>query len=198
MWAQRRNALLFTLTYCPLLPTGFLPSTRSSERGAMKFEVRETVKNPDPEVVLRALEMCSRDVSSDVVRDGDGITVRGLGPSPRSKNKHDIAMFHVNVENGEAVIVGEVNFQASALLGDASQEDVVRSKLDDLFEQMRAQIDLDTLRIATYAVARKSAAGAAVVDRSEESNVAPPRRSKRPEEKRASFVDPETLMEAMT
>lgn len=164
----------------------------------MKFEVRETVKNPDPEVALRALEMCSREVSSDVVRHGDQITVRGLGPSPRSKNKHDVTVFHVNAENGETVIQGEVNFQASALLGDASQEDVVRSKLSDLFEQMRAQINLDALRVATYAAARKSAAGTAVVDRSEEPNVDPLRASKRSEEKMASSVAPETLMEAMT
>jgi hypothetical protein len=164
----------------------------------MKFEIRETVKNPGPEVVLRALETCSREISDDVTRFGDRITVRGLGPSPRSKNRHDNTVFRVNAENGETVILGEVNFQASALLGDTSQEDVVRSKLDDLFEQMRAQIDLDTLRVATYAAARKSAAGTAVVDRSEESDVDTLRASKRSEEKMASSVAPETLIEAMT
>jgi hypothetical protein len=124
--------------------------------------------------------------------------VRGLGPSPRSKNKNDNTVFHVNAENGETVIVGEVNFQASALLGDASQEDVVRSKLHDLFEQMRAQIDLDALRVATYAAARKSAAGTAVVDRSDEPDVDALRASKRSEEKMTSSVAPETLIEAMT
>jgi hypothetical protein len=163
----------------------------------MKFELRETVKSSDPEVVLRALEMCSREISDDVTRFGDRITVRGLGPSPRSKNKHDNTVFRVNAKNGETVILGEVNFQASALLGDTSQEDVVRSKLDDLFEQMRAQIDLDTLRVTTYAAARKSAAGTAVVDRSDEPDVDPLRTSRPSEEKMASPVAPETLMEAM-
>jgi hypothetical protein len=164
----------------------------------MKFEIRETIKNPDPEVVLRALEMCSREISDDVTRFGDQITVRGLGPSPRSKNKNDNTAFRVSAENGETVILGEVNFQASALLGDTSQEDVVRSKLDDLFEQMKAQIDLDSLRVATYAAARKSAAGTAVVDRSEEPAVDPLRGSRRSEEKMASSVAPETLIEAMS
>jgi ketosteroid isomerase-like protein len=163
----------------------------------MRFEVRETVQNSDPEVVLRALEMCSQEVSSDVVRHGDEITLRGVGPSPRSKNKNDITVFHVRVENGETVIQGEVNFQASALLGDSSQEEVVRSKLVDLFEQMRAQIQLDTLRVATYAAARKSAAGTAVVDRSEKSDVERLRTLEPPEEK-ISPVVPETLIEAMT
>lgn len=164
----------------------------------MKFEIRETVKNPDPEVVLRALEMCSREISDDVTRFDDRITVRGLGPSPRSKNKNDNTVFRVNAENGETVIVGEVNFQASALLGDTSQEDVVRSKIDDLFEQMKAQIELDTLRVATYAAARKSAAGTAVVDRSEEPDVGSPRVSKRLEEKMASSEAPKTMVEAVT
>jgi len=164
----------------------------------MKFEIRETVKNPDPEVVLRALEMCSREISDDVTRFDDRITVRGLGPSPRSKNKNDNTVFRVNAENGETVIVGEVNFQASALLGDTSQEDVVRSKLNDLFEQMKAQIDLDALRVATYAAARKSAAGTAVVDRSEEPDLDSPRVSKRLEEKMASSEAPETMVEAAT
>lgn len=170
----------------------------------MKFEIRETVKNPDPEVVLRALEMCSREISDDVTRFDDRIAVRGLGPSPRSKNKNDNTVFRVNAENGETVIVGEVNFQASALLGDTSQEDVVRSKLNDLFEQMKAQIDLDALRVVTYAAARKSAAGTAVVDRSEEPDLDSPRVSKRSEETRrseekmTSSVAPETVIETMT
>jgi hypothetical protein len=164
----------------------------------MKFEIRETVKNPDPEVVLRALEMCSREISDDVTRYDDRITVRGLGPSPRSKNKNDNTVFHANLENGETVILGEVTFQASALLGDTSQEDVVRSKLDELFEQIRAQIDLDALRVTTYAAARKSAAGTAVVDRSDEPDVDPLRASRRSEEKMTSSVAPETVVETMT
>jgi hypothetical protein len=166
----------------------------------MRFEIHETVQTPDPEVVLRALEMCSREVSSDVVRFGDRITVRGLGPSPRSKNKHDTTVFCVNAENNETVIQGEVNFQASALLGEASQQDVVRSKLDDLFEQMKAQIHLDSLRVAAYAAARRSASSTAtaVVDRSEETSAIEVRELEQPREKLASSVAPETLMEAMT
>jgi hypothetical protein len=166
----------------------------------MRFEIHETVQTPDPEVVLRALEMCSREVSSDVVRFGDRITVRGLGPSPRSKNKHDTTVFCVNAENNETVIQGEVNFQASALLGETSQQDVVRSKLDDLFEQMKAQIQLDSLRVAAYAAARRSASSTAtaVVDRSKETNATELRELEQPREKMASSMAPETLMEAMT
>jgi ketosteroid isomerase-like protein len=163
----------------------------------MRFEIRETVQNPDPEVVLRALEMCSQEISSDVVRHGDEITLRGMGPSPRSKNKNDTTVFRVRVENGDTVIQGEVNFQASALLGDSSQEDVMRSKLVDLFEQMRAQIQLDTLRVATYAAARKSAAATAVVDRSGAPEIDRLRTLETSEEKTSS-VAPDTLIEAMT
>jgi ketosteroid isomerase-like protein len=160
----------------------------------MRFEIRETVQTPDPEIVLRALEMCSREVSSDVVRYGDRITLRGLGPSPRSKNKHDTTVFHVNTENNETVIQGEVNFQASALLGETSQQDVVRSKLDDLFEEMKAQIHLDSLRVAAYAAARKAAStSTAVADRPEEVSAIKHSEFELPEEKTSSAVTPETL-----
>jgi ketosteroid isomerase-like protein len=117
----------------------------------MRFEVLETVHSTDSELVLRALEVCSREVSSDVVRDGDRIMLRGFGPSPRAKNVHDTTVFCVNAEDDKTVIQGEVNFQASALLGDQPQDEVVRSKIDDLFELMKAQITLDTLRAKTYA-----------------------------------------------
>ena len=168
----------------------------------MRFEIRETIQTRDPEVVLRALEMCSREVSSEVVRFGDRITLRGLGPSPRSRNKHDTTVFCVNTENNETVIQGEVNFQASALLGETSQQDVVRSKLDDLFEEMKAQIHLDSLRVAAYAAARKAtSASTAVADRPEEVSAIEHRKFELPEEEVSSAVTsetvtPETLMEA--
>ena len=172
----------------------------------MRFEIRETVQTPDPEMVLRALEMCSREISSEVVRSGDRITLRGVGPSPRSKNKHDTTVFCVNAENNETVIQGEVSFQASALLGDTSQQQVVRSKLDDLFEEMKAQIHLDSTRIAAYAAARRSAASSTtVIDRPEDSSAVEPLKLNPSEDKlwlseenAASDVAPETLMEAAT
>jgi ketosteroid isomerase-like protein len=118
----------------------------------MRFEISETVYTPDLEMVLRALEMCSRDVSSDVVRYGDKITVHGLGPSPRTKNIHDTTIFRVNAEDDLTVIHGDVNFQASALLGDQPQQEVVRSKLEDLFSQMKARINLNAGRVSAHAM----------------------------------------------
>src|SRR5580698_1855149 len=112
----------------------------------MRFEICETVQTTDQEMVLRALEICSREVSSEVVRYGDRITVHGLGPSPRAKNVHDTTVFCVNAEDDKTIINGEVSFQASALLGDQPQGEVVRSKIDELFNQMKAQIDLDANR----------------------------------------------------
>src|SRR5580698_11539928 len=114
----------------------------------MRFEICETVQTTDQEMVLRALELCSREVSSEVVRYGDRIMVHGLGPSPRAKNVHDTTVFCVNAEEDKTIINGEVNFQASALLGDQPQGDVVRSKLEELFIQLKAQIDLDSRRAA--------------------------------------------------
>ncbi|WP_353071124.1 hypothetical protein [Tunturiibacter gelidiferens] len=171
----------------------------------MRFEIHETVQTPDPEMVLRALEMCSREISSEVVRSGDRLTLRGVGPSPRSKNKHDTTVFHVNAQNNETVIQGEVNFQASALLGDTSQQEVVRSKLDDLFEQMKAQIHLDSMRVAAYTAARRSASSSTtVLDRPDQSAVKlrdldPSEEKLLPsEEKIPPVAVPKTVIEAIT
>jgi ketosteroid isomerase-like protein len=109
----------------------------------MRFEILETVQTPDQEMVLRALEICSREISGKVVRFGDRITLQGLGPSPRAQNLRDTTVFCVNAENDKTIISGEVSFQASALLGDQPQGEVVRSKLEELFNQMKAQISLD-------------------------------------------------------
>ncbi|WP_433972112.1 hypothetical protein [Tunturiibacter lichenicola] len=111
----------------------------------MRFEILETVPTPDREMVLRALEMCSREVSSKVVRYGDRITLQGLGPSPRAKNVRDTTVFRVDADDDKTIISGEVSFQASALLGDQPQGDVVRSKIEELFNQMKAQIGIDEL-----------------------------------------------------
>src|ERR1700720_4225687 len=177
----------------------------------MRFEIHETIQTPDPEAVLRALEMCSLEISSEVVRSGDRITLRGVGPSPRSKNIHDTTVIFVNAENNETVIQGEVNFQASALLGEASQQEVVRSKLDELFGQMKAQIQLDSMRVAAYTAARRSASssttGAAssttVIDRPEDPSAIELRELEAAEEKlwpseEKTASAPETVIEAVT
>lgn len=117
----------------------------------MRLEISETVHAPNPEMVLHALEICSREFSSEVIRFGDRITLHGLGPSPRAKNVRDTTVFCVNVDDHNTVISGEVKFQASALLGMAPQRDVVLSKLGNLFEQMKAQIELDISRTSTAA-----------------------------------------------
>lgn len=114
----------------------------------MRVEISEVVDTPNRETVLRALETCSREVSSKVERYGDRIILQGLGPSPRAKNVRDTTIFFVNAEKDRTIISGEANFQASALLGDQPQADVVRSKLEELFHQMKAQIDLDSRRAA--------------------------------------------------
>ena len=112
----------------------------------MRFQTTETVQTPDSEIVLRVLETTLPEISSDVVREGPQITLRGLGPSPRSRNPRDITILHVSSDHATTVIHVDVNFQASALLGTVSQDSVVRSKLDYVFDQVRTQLSLETKR----------------------------------------------------
>jgi hypothetical protein len=112
----------------------------------VRFQTTETVQTPDSEIVLRVLETTLPEISSDVVREGPQITLRGLGPSPRSRNPRDITILHVSSDHATTVIHVDVNFQASALLGTVSQDSVVRSKLDYVFDQVRTQLSLETRR----------------------------------------------------
>jgi hypothetical protein len=109
----------------------------------LRFQTSETIAIRDAEMVLSALESCLREMSSQVERLGDRITLHGLGPSPRVKNYRDTTVLCVNAEEDRTVIVADVSFQASSLLGDVRQDEVVRSKLDEIFDQMREQLRTD-------------------------------------------------------
>ena len=110
----------------------------------MRFQTNEAVAVQDREVVLRALENCLRGVSNEVVRYGDKITLHGLGPSPKAMNYQDTTVLSVSAENDKTIINADVSFQASSILGDVQQDEVVRSKLDKVFDEMRLQIFLES------------------------------------------------------
>jgi hypothetical protein len=111
---------------------------------AVRFQTNEAVAVQDREVVLRALETCLRGVSNEVVRYGDKITLHGLGPSPKAVNYQDTTVLSVSAENDKTIINADVSFQASSILGDVQQDEVVRSKLDKVFDEMRLQIFLES------------------------------------------------------
>ncbi len=112
----------------------------------MRFQTTETVQTPDSEIVLRVLETTLPEISSDVVREGHQITLRGLGPSPRTRNLRDVTILQVRSDQATTVISADVSFQASALLGATSQDSVVRSKLSYIFDQVRNQLSLEARR----------------------------------------------------
>jgi ketosteroid isomerase-like protein len=114
------------------------------ERIVLKFRTIETVKVEDSERVLAVLEQRLRAMVSIVVRDGNRITLLGLGPSSRAINQHDTTVIDVWVEDGATTIGAEVTFQASAFLAATSQEEIMRLKLERLFEETREQLDLES------------------------------------------------------
>jgi hypothetical protein len=90
------------------------------------------------------LEQRLRAMVSIVVRDGNRITLLGLGPSSRAINQHDTTVIDVWAEDGATTIGAEVTFQASAFLAATSQEEIMRLKLERLFEETREQLDLES------------------------------------------------------
>ena len=66
----------------------------------MRIQTSDTLATPDAEMVLRALERSLHDVSVEVVREGQRITIRGLGPSQRTMNRNDVGV----VEDRKSVV----------------------------------------------------------------------------------------------
>jgi ketosteroid isomerase-like protein len=120
----------------------------------------ERLPDTDPDAVLRAMEEGLREVSTEVLREGSRITLAGLGPSPRIKNRRDRTVIEVRAEDGVTTVEVDVTYQASAFLGDASQDAVVQAKLGRIFEEMRMQLGLPATERVPVAVSEPGEAAA--------------------------------------
>jgi ketosteroid isomerase-like protein len=109
----------------------------------VRFQFSEIVEHPDPDLVLHILEHCFRDISLEAVRSGDQLTVYGVGPSFRTMNRNDKTVLRASHQQTATIIHAEVNFLASALMGDMPQDTVVRSKIEQAFRCMKSQLNFD-------------------------------------------------------
>jgi ketosteroid isomerase-like protein len=100
----------------------------------------EQVPCEDTELVLAVLEDRLQTLSENVVREGERITMFGLGPSPRAVNPRDTTVIDVRAANGMTLINADVNFTASAFLGELPQDTIVLGKLERVFEELREEV----------------------------------------------------------
>jgi hypothetical protein len=112
----------------------------------MRFQILEIVDTPNDEKVLDALESSLQYVSTKITRKRGQITVHGLGHSSQSMNPQDIAVIFVDVENDQTIIKAYVMFEESALLTEAAQSGIVRSKLDQALRNMTEMLDEEILK----------------------------------------------------
>lgn len=115
----------------------------------MRIQTSDTLATPDAEMVLRALERSLHDVSVEVVREGQRITIRGLGPSQRTMNRNDVGVVEVENENNHTVVRSDITFLASALMGGVPQDDLVRSKLDRVLDRVKLELGTKSVREET-------------------------------------------------
>ncbi|MDQ2832696.1 MAG: hypothetical protein M3Y50_02930 [Acidobacteriota bacterium] len=106
----------------------------------MNLQISQTIRAPNPDAVLRLLETCLCGISLEVSRDGDQLTASGIGPSDRTKNRNDKTTLRVTAERDAVVVHAEAVFQASALMGDQPQDEVVRLKLDRIFDCVKTHL----------------------------------------------------------
>ena len=114
----------------------------------MRFQTTDRVPCDDAELVLAVLEDRLHTLGArEVVRDGRRITLFGLGPSPRAINPRDKTMIEVNAADGVTTIDADVSFQASSFLGEAPQDQIVMSKLERVFDEIKAELGLNGRRV---------------------------------------------------
>src|SRR2546430_1494128 len=111
------------------------------ERVALRLKKMEQVPCEDTELILSVLEDRLRTLTHDVVREGERITMFGLGPSPRAINPRDTTVIDVRASNGVTTIDADVSFQASSFVADMPQDTIVLGKLERVFEEMKAEVD---------------------------------------------------------
>jgi ketosteroid isomerase-like protein len=112
------------------------------------FERSETIEGISPNAVLSSLETHLRAVSLEVVRAGVRLTAYGIGPSPRSVNPNDKTVVLARSPDGmglTTVLEIAVDYQASALLGNAAQDEVVWGKVSWALEEMRNDLRMRPL-----------------------------------------------------
>lgn len=110
----------------------------------MNLQLDEIVDHPDTDLVLRKLEPYFREVSLETARTDDQLLVSGLGPSFRTMNPRDKTVVRATSQPATTMLHIEASFLASALMGDVAQDDIVRSKIERVFECLKAELNLGT------------------------------------------------------
>ncbi len=95
----------------------------------MHFQISEILEATDVDLVVHLLEESLRALAKDVVRTEQELVAFGIGPSPKVKNGNDKAVFHSSAVDAGVCVSVDVNYQASGLLGNTSQNEVVRDKI---------------------------------------------------------------------
>ncbi|MEO6816784.1 MAG: hypothetical protein ABI177_08770 [Edaphobacter sp.] len=106
----------------------------------MKLLLDEIVEHPDADHVLRTLEYFLREVSLETARTEDELIVYGLGPSFRTMNPKDKTIVRATSQASTTTLHTEANFLASALAGNMSQDEIVRSKIERAFESLKTEL----------------------------------------------------------
>jgi ketosteroid isomerase-like protein len=104
------------------------------------LEIKEILESTDVDLVVRTLEESVRALAKNVVRSEQQLIAFGIGPSPIAKNTRDRAVFNAAAVGTGTCVTVDVSYQASGLLGNLSQNDVVRDKILGVLQEARTGI----------------------------------------------------------
>ncbi len=105
----------------------------------MNLHLAESIPAHLPDV-LPALERCLRDVAWEVVQTDNKLIAYGIGPSARTINCSDETIVEAQEQSDVTLLKIDVTYQGTTLLSEASQNESVRLRLQQILERLKSEL----------------------------------------------------------
>jgi hypothetical protein len=109
----------------------------------MKFHTSAVIQCREPSRVARMLEEALRDITIEVIRSEERMTLVGLGPGAVSMSKDDRTVLTLEEREGAVFVAADGDFDGSYLGQSSTQQAEVCCKLERVFQAVQDRIDLE-------------------------------------------------------
>jgi ketosteroid isomerase-like protein len=108
----------------------------------MRFHLTKIIEDRSPVVVTKALEKCLKSEAWKIQRYDKQVVALGIGTSRSAVNLSDKATFEIDFCEGATTVQVEAEYQYTWFLSEESQNHTVHSRIESVFANMRAELDL--------------------------------------------------------
>lgn len=113
----------------------------------MKLQFTKIVEDRSQVLVAKALEKSLKREAWEIHRQDNHMVALGFGPSRNAVNLADKATFDIDSSEGATTVQVEAEYQYTWFLSEESQDDTVQIRIESVFANMRAELDLAPERL---------------------------------------------------